>query len=294
MRLPIVLASLLLLTACSEEVTAVTGTEMPFSIYSVFSPERDTQFVRVFPVEGTLTPVLDDGPLDARVTTRGVGSGEVRVWQDSVLQEANSQYTHVFWSPFRAEYGETYELEVVRSDEATTRAVAAVPPATEMVLLQPYINTQLTDPISPVLVKGDAPRLRKIVTRDSVRYRIRSGDILTGVFAFDYTAPITRSDEGWEINLNLGLENWKIWQAGKGNIVARSDIQLLGMEMRLHVVNEDWAPLGDATEEEVLAQPNVLWNVENGFGFVGAGYHQSIKWLPPPDILDAAGFGIVQ
>ena len=101
----------LFLSGCETDVTAVLGTDRVFTVYGVLTPQADTQKVLVFPIEGTLRPAQAE-PLDARVTSTDLQSGAMQVWRDSLKREANGQYTHIFWSPFRAEYGHTYRLEV--------------------------------------------------------------------------------------------------------------------------------------------------------------------------------------
>ena len=69
-------------------------------------------------------------------------------------------------------------------------------------------------------------------------------------------------------------------------------LKLLDITLRMVVVNEAWDPPGGRFDPSVLAQPGVLQNVENGYGFVGAGYHLQKNWLPPDEALEAAGFRI--
>ena len=60
--------SLLVLSGCEEDVVAVLNAEVPFSMYGVLNPLEDTQYVRVFPIEGTLVPE-DPASLEARFTS---------------------------------------------------------------------------------------------------------------------------------------------------------------------------------------------------------------------------------
>ena len=69
-RLAGVLAGLLLAAGtagCAEDVNPVAGTDHVFSFYSVLTPQADTQWVRVFPVEMRLEPARAPS-LDAVVT----------------------------------------------------------------------------------------------------------------------------------------------------------------------------------------------------------------------------------
>ena len=88
---------LLLLAACEEDVTAVR-TERPFAAYGLLSPLYPKQEVYVFPVEERLRP-LPPEPLDARVTTTDLVTGETVVWRDSVVAAADEGAAHLFWAP---------------------------------------------------------------------------------------------------------------------------------------------------------------------------------------------------
>ena len=49
--------------------------------------------------------------------------------------------------------------------------------------------------------------------------------------------------------------------------------------------NAEWDPPGGVFDADVLVQPGTLSNVENGFGFVGAGYRLSSTWIPLDTII---------
>ena len=53
-RLLAIAALACLLWGCEEDVVSVLGTGRAFTMYGVLNPEVDTQFVRVFPIEGIL------------------------------------------------------------------------------------------------------------------------------------------------------------------------------------------------------------------------------------------------
>ena len=40
----------------------------------------------------------------------------------------------------------------------------------------------------------------------------------------------------------------------------------------------------------MLVQPGLMSNVDNGFGFVGAGYRIELTWLPDDDVVARSGF----
>ena len=288
----------LLLAGCEEDVVAVRGTDMPFTLYGVLTPEADTQRVRVFPVEDQLLPARPE-PLDARFASVNLETGEVWLWRDSLLQEADGHYTHVFWAPFQATYGHTYRLEVEHSDGAMTHVEVAVPPHVVLVPQEPIIHypsfnfpSRVT---APVLAPG-APRLLQLEVEYYYQFDFentsRPFNKERAVLPYDtWTRQVM---EGWVIDINLHWD-WRFIEAlleERGLINRDHGIVLLDMALRMVVVDASWDPRGGTFEPGVLVQPGVLQNVENGYGFVGAGYHLEQHWQPPDEVLEAAGFRI--
>ncbi len=297
-RVPVVAGVMaLLLVGCEEDVVSVRGTDVPFTLYGVFMPEADTQRVRVFPVEDQLQPARPE-PLDAHFTSTDLQTGQVRVWRDSLLREADGRYTHVFWSPFQAAYGHTYRLDVTRSDGAVTRVEVVVPPRVELVSQEPVLFEGSThwSPITvPVLARG-APRLRQLEVEYYVQTDFDDSPLPFGKerVVFEYQTRVKQIDGAWFIGINLFLDrrDMGVILSELGLANRQYGFKILDMTLRMVVVNEAWDPRGGTFDPELLAQPGVLQNVENGYGFVGAGYHLEQNWRPPDEALEAAGFRI--
>ena len=68
------------------------------------------------------------------------------------------------------------------------------------------------------------------------------------------------------------------------------DLRLLEIELIVLVTNAEWVPPTGVYDAELLVEPGTFSNVENGFGFVGAGYPASFRWEPSESALLAAGF----
>ncbi len=62
-------------------------------------------------------------------------------------------------------------------------------------------------------------------------------------------------------------------------------LKLTKITIHLIAANADWDPPGDTFDIDVLVQPGTLSNVENGFGFVGAGYRLLGTWVPLDTII---------
>ena len=283
------LISILLLVGCKEDVTAVLDTDRVYSLYGVLSPELDRQTVRVYPIESTLQPA-PNAPLDAHFTSLDVQTGEVRVWQDSLIQEANGQYAHVFASPFRAEYEHTYQIEVERSDGATSRVEVTVPPRAELVLLEPTTTFPI---LSPVLVNNAVPRLIQVEVTYRVSYLLVNADASEeGAVVLNYTNKVQQEPGGWIVPIDLWTDFREIKDRleRQGPLDDRAGIRLRQIGLRLIVANEEWNPPGGVFNPEALVEAGTLSNIEAGFGFVGAGYILARQWVPPDDVLQAAGF----
>ena len=286
-RLFLVFMLFLSTAGCEEEVVSVLGTDRPFSLFGVFSPQLDTQWVRVYPIDDVLEIETDD-LLDARFTSTDIESGELRVWRDSVITELNGQFAHVFYSPFTAEYGHTYQVHIERFDGATTSVEAAVPVSAELELLDPVVS-----PAShPVFVNAPVPHLFAIEVTYTVSYQLPGTPQVTARFQVNYDGFARQENGGWVINVQLWQDFRFIKDALVEEVELTTDAPITLQEMALDLViaNREWNPPGGNFDPEVLVQPGLLSNVENGFGFVGAGYRRDIRWLPTAAVIIAAGF----
>ena len=282
---------LVVLVACEEDVTAVVGTDLPFSLYGVISPQLDSQWVRVYPIEARLIPAEPE-PLDATVTSTDLTTGEEFAWRDSVMIDFADQFAHVYWAPFQAEYDHAYRIEVRRSDGAETSVVAAVPESSELVLESPQISPG--NVFLPVLVAGDIPRVLGVHVEYSVAYLpFEVGDIITNRFTIPYYTEPHQAEGGWRIRINLSddFEDVRSTIASQGeSLDGRVGIILLNASIRLIVGNEEWDPPDGRFDADLLVQPGVLTNVEHGFGFVGAGYRLEREWIPSREAIVSSGF----
>lgn len=288
-RLLLVLAFLPLfaLLGCEEDVIGVLGTDLPFSLYGVLSPQLDSQWVRVYPIEDRLEPSVDED-LDATFISRDVQTGEELIWSDSLVQDAFGQHAYVFWAPFRAEYGHTYQITVRNSagDESTVETT--VPPATELIVQTPVRAA------TPVLVEGDAPRLLRVEVIYAVGYRRVRGGLESDEVSISYAGLQQKVANGWIIPINLDVDFETVVDTVQRRIEAPIDrgtgMMLNSIRLRLIVASEDWNPPGGEFDADVLVDPGVLTNVENGFGYVVAGYRREITWTPPDAVIEVSRF----
>ncbi|HUF08992.1 MAG TPA: hypothetical protein VMO47_06715, partial [Rhodothermales bacterium] len=280
-----VLSTLLIsgLSACEEDVTAVVGTELSYSIYGVISPQLDSQWVRVYPIEARLIPARPE-LLDATVASTDFVTGERYEWRDSVIVDFADQYAHVFWAPFQAQYAHTYRIEVRRSDGASASAEVTVPRESEVTLQAPKIR--VGEVILPVLIPGDIPRVLAVEVDYVVAYRpLIATENVTGRVIIPYYTEPHAVNEGWLIPINLrkdfNVVNATIVKELVESINSGVGIILLNMTVRLIVGDKNWNPPNGRFDPELIVQPGVMTNVVGGFGFVGAGYRLHRQWVPP-------------
>ncbi len=289
---PCVFAALLGLSACEEDVVAVVGTDVPYSIYGVLSPQLDSQWVRIFPVEERLVPATPE-PLDVRVVSTDRATGERYDWRDSVIVDFADQYAHVYYAPFQARFGHTYEIAAMRSDGAQSTVEVTVPPEAEIIPQDPVINFASVS--QPLLVRGAVPGLVQVEATYTIAYKLANEpDIQSGNIVIPYILRHEETSEGWVVPMALREDFLEVTatlaQQVDVGLDLRVGIILLSVTLRLIAADAAWDPPGGLFDRDILVQPNVMRNVRNGFGFVGAGYRMEIQWLPPREAIEAAGF----
>lgn len=293
MKLHVLLIALATLSlGCEEDVVSVLGTDKVYTLYGVLNPLADTQYVRVFPIEAALTASQPD-PLEVLFESVNLTTGETLVWQDSIVADFGG-YGHIFWSPFRAVYGDAYRLSVAGANQQTATVSVAVPPLTEPELEEPFGDRTV---LQSVRFQGDIPRLIRTEVSFYTQYKIASSTSSTvGVRAdtvvVDYSTRAFQSEGATLLNINLSAAaDLAAEQAGGDrDYLFQFGITLLFVELKAIVANEAWNPPEGSFDPFVLVQPGTLSNVENGFGFVGAGYRVERRWQPTNEVMERAGF----
>ena len=265
---------------CEESVDPVLGTERAYTVYGFFNARADTQAMRIFAIEGSLALTRPE-PLGARVISIDRQTGTEQVWQDSVTRFVSGRFGHVYWSAFRADFEHTYRLEATRPDGAVTRAEVTVPPLSEPLLLPPTVADRFV--FLPVLWPH-APRLNDI----RVRYRILC-DTVGRDFEFDYPLDQEQVSGGSVVTVQFSNDVRQIFQDVLGKCPVE-DLHAEAVEVLVLVSNAEWVPPTGVYDAELLVEPGTFTNVDNGFGFVGAGYPATFRYEIPDSIAIAAGF----
>lgn len=281
------------LAGCEESVDPIIGTEKAFSLYGVLTPRRDTQSVRVYTFRSRLRPLKSE-PLGASFTSIDLQTGKRRTWQDSLIQEPDSQWAHVYWAPFKVEYGHTYQLKVSDPARGTATATVEVPPEAELIQQPPITAPISSKVVLPVLVKGESFQVRDVQVAYYIQYSRPSRGVPLSEITMTITLPYEAQKvaEGWRIEILLH-EAYRELERRVYKLRANYSnygIYLHGATIKMKIMNEEWYPPSGEFDREVLVHPGTMSNVENGFGFVGGGYPLSKVLQIDKDLLDKAGF----
>lgn len=282
----------LLFSACSETVETRLQLEYPFSVFGIINPKADTHAVRIFEIKQNIALVRPD-PIDAHVTTTQMQSGEVYTWRDSVIQLEDGDYRHVYWSEFKASMGETYHLKVRRSDGAETEAITTVPPPVNLEVLEPD-TLKLGQTLMPLFIEGSPPTLPRIdVEYVLVGFDENGSNPIFKPVVFNYARLAVPEAGGFILNIDLRADYLDIYQLfDQDDNVSTNIIDLREINVTVHVGDSQWiSPVG-FFDENFLVEPGSFSNVENGFGYFGSGYTESISFRPPLVLIRRAGFHV--
>ncbi len=282
----------LMLSACSETVDTRLQIDFPYSIYGIINPKSDTHAVRVFEITQNIA-VINPDPIDATVTTAQIKSEKVHTWRDTVIQLNNDAYRHLYWSVFDAAMGETYHLNVTRSDGAQTKAMTTIPPPITLQVLEP--DTFLTQQaIMPLKIDGNPPTLPRIdVEYILVGFDENGSNPVFKPVTFNYAGLQIPQTDGFLLNIDLRRDYLDIYKLfDEDDEVSPNIIDLRVINVTIHVGDSQWvSPIG-AFNEDFLVEPGSFSNVENGFGFFGSGYFEEISFRPPLVLIRRAGFQV--
>jgi len=283
---------LLLISACSETVDTRLQIEFPYSVYGIINPKSDTHAVRVFEITQNISVISPDA-IDATVMTTQLNNGKVHAWRDTVIQLNEDVYRHVYWSVFDASMGETYHLKVTRSDGAQTEAMTTIPPPITLELLEP--DTLLTrQAIMPLKINGAPPNLPRIdVEYILVGFDENGGNAVFKPVTINYAGLQIPEADGFLLEIDLRRDYLDIYKLfDEDNDVSPNIIDFREIHVTIHVGDSQWVSPVGTFNEDFLVEPGSFSNVQNGFGFFGSGYFETISFRPPLVLIRRAGFQI--
>ncbi len=289
MQFAIVLLLLGFLSACEDEVNPFIGTELPYTVWGTINPIADTQAVRVFLIDDILRLVSSD-PLDANVSIIEVQNNTRYVLEDSVIQLFNGDYRHIYWGEFDVEHLQTYRLEVERSDGQLTKSSEIQVPGPISVQSFPANDNAITDLIQPLFIEGNPPATPRIdvvynaytTNQDGIRLQDNSVTI-------SYATKTKMVRDTLRLDLDLRAD-FRTIRADFNDKDLVGAICLQDVDIAIHVGNKEWQSPTGVFDPNFLVEPGTLTNCENGFGFFGAGFVESINVQPSGLLAVRAGF----
>ena len=273
------------LVGCKEDLASRDHNEMPFSLYGVISPDLRTQSIRVYLVED-FPPATYAEILDVTVTSVDLDTGIQWTWQDSLVAETGGLHEHVFWAPFRAEYGHRYRIEARRdADGSSSWVEVRVPPKVAV-----YLNDDDANALQ-VFIEGEDIQLHKPVVDYAVSpvggYQLR--------IPVNHDRKKTPVEGGWNVVVDLAGNRYYV--QGQYAAITQAPIGIRCSVLRLHemvfeaiIGDAVWDPPGGAFDPDILSLPGVMDNVENGIGFVGGGYRINELLFPSREAVEDACF----
>ncbi len=286
-------------SGCDDSVDPFIGTDLPFTIWGFMNAGADTQYVRVFAISDELIP--DQGPIDAEVFSTDLTTGQRRQWSYEQVQFDSLIQGHIFWSPFRAEHERPYRLEVIRSDGAASVASVTVPSPVDI-----DVDVDISERTTiPVRIVGDVPNLVGTrVTYNAVNVPPNKvwpvgtpiADPVSLPVTIIYDNVVTRKTDEWELEVDLVRDFIAVEAIYRRNCLITTifgsapDIWLRDIEFTALAADSTWAPPGGVFDPNLVAVPGTFTNVENGYGFFGAGLGIRYAWTPSTDAKRAAGY----
>ncbi|MFT5517402.1 MAG: hypothetical protein ACI80V_003545 [Rhodothermales bacterium] len=280
LRVLAVSSLVMLVGACEEVVDPVLETGRPFTLFGFLDPGSNQQAIRVFPIEPVLaqTQAL---PLDA--TVQVTGPGQPVVFADSIVYYRDGSVGHVFHAGFQPQFGTTYHISARDSRDQETTVTVRTPERAIITLGE--AGGILGNVLMPVAIE-DAEQIlspRALYTFESTKAPF------LWTIPVVYDADVLRSGDSWSVIVDLSRDIGVLFTVA-GLTPGLHPIILTDLRVQAFVTTDAWTPPEGTFDRELLVQPGVFSNVDNGFGFVGAGYVEGANTLPAAEVLRLAGF----
>ena len=291
-----ILVAAALLTSCESSVNPLIGDPRPFTIWGLLDAAADTQRVRIFSIEGE-SGVDRPGDLDAVVTSTDLESGETLTWRPYQVTYESGVTGHLFEAAFQPVHGRRYRLDVARSDGAVSSATVTVPEKVNFT-----IERTNTSPKVYVYVNGEGFNLLGVEMRYEATNvppaNVWPTDLKRHPIVFypvevSYQGTEEKTRDGVRYDINMVDDFAIVEETYKSKCLVTEgnpNIALRRVEFHFVAANEAWRPPGGVFDPEVLVEPGALSNVENGYGFLGAGLVVAERWIPPKSLRDFIGF----
>ncbi|HRR09579.1 MAG TPA: hypothetical protein PLO56_12885 [Rhodothermales bacterium] len=276
--------------SCDSTFDPFVKSSQIFTILGYLDMGRSVHYLRVVPLRSVVTPA-NSPTIDAKVKTIDLNNGNVVHWRDSVITFPKGTVAHVFYARFPVEDNHTYRVEVTRSDGQTTSAETTVPKRKAITLGNIVVGTfgnglaDVTQQVSwsdvpeepydvEVWYRFFNPPIGPFVDAKAP-YKILYGE-LGKVFEGSYAMTIRYSRD------KILLKDKEIFNTDKR--------VLYGVGVRFIQLDDKWKAPNGVWDPDVIAQPNVLTNVTNGFGFFGSVGQFDLEWTLSDQVVKTIGY----
>ena len=265
--------------ACDESIPPPDAIEQTYTLWGAFDPGSDRQYIRVVPITDTVSLGNPD-PLSVDVRSLDLATRVETVWRDSVIVYPGGAVGHVFTSDLRPNFESRHVFRVITPEGQEVTALVPMPPLVEPILQT--VNLTAAETTYPIFWPG-APQ----VNNPTLTYFFEDGNCNRDSLQVPFPGTSDPAEFGWQMRLRLDADT-------EPNAFRISfPTALLRLTVRAEVASEGWRlPLAAANDPGLLIQPEVLTNVENGYGFIGSAYSVEATWEPTSDELQRTPFEV--
>jgi hypothetical protein len=250
-----------------------------FSIYGYLDASADTQWVRIMPVRHSF--LLSPDPIEVTVTLEHLDAdGETSTMNDSLFYYGQNAYAWNFWTTMDLQPSQVYRLSAEDSDGNVSSATVAIPDD----FPDPVIEIDLEYSEEYVYVNG-VDNLADVHSIHKLHHHLSD---VTTEYSFshhqDSVAAFARQDEHMVLlNPSEANEFLEIY-------VEENPYTVLQREVYVAAAGPEWQFFPNL-DEEAIALPDGISNVENGVGYVVGIISKRVPWemLCFSDELDDVG-----
>jgi hypothetical protein len=253
--------AILILTGCDNSFEPLMENDRyAFSMYGALDVHADTQWVRVMPIGDKLIPT-DSVPSATEVRIINENTGEQFMLTDSLFRFGGEAYVLNYFTDVPIFPEETYRVTATAEDGRQSYSILRTP--SELAVPDVDFNESL----ERLIITGS--NSNPIVSVD-IRYRVQTvtfgGCTPEAELVISNLKDVLTLPNGeYRINANNGS------QLSQYRINSRDLVIVTG--------SEDWPDLQELNEEE-MALPDVVSNVENGTGYI-AGIARRYVMISP-------------
>lgn len=281
------IAACWLFAGCETSFDVFRESDAYFSMFGFLDASADTQWVRVAPLQDTMT--TDTRPLDVRFAMTRLSTGHRVDWQDSLFQFVTGSLAHNVWTVETIHPLETYKLEAVRADGATSIAMVTVPDSFPDPLLSVHPFSLINLPVSGNVCARSFEISISVehLAALEVTYHVPTRQGSLSSFSESYILKAEQLENGAYVVSVPWVQDLERLTVRDPDIGINELLQLAAVDLFVASAGPNWPD--NALDDETLALPGVVTHIENGFGFVGGVVSKRLN-IPIGDFRDSSCF----